>query len=588
MTQLPPEPGMISGPVKRSAGAARARAGGGFVSASASSPGMVPGRLRSSRWSTLVLAVAGGLVTDLAFPHRSWWPMAYAGIALLILALRRDSTRWAALAGLLWGVGFFAPHLWWAQEATGSLLPWAALTLFQGSYVALFGAVWVWVRRGTWVRDRAWAQVAAVAVVWVAVEHLRGAFPFGGLPWGYLAFSQTDAPLLRLAALGGTPLVSGAVVALGALLALACQPVRRGRLGTAGIAVASGAVLLVGPWLVPLAVGAESGTLRVGAVQGNVPERGAQWFTQARQITANHARTTQEMLASHGEVDLVLWPESSADIDPRTAPQVAATVEAAAQGAGAPILLGTQRFPEGEDVRYNEMILWLPDQGSTAVYAKQHPVPFGEYVPYRDFFRQITPLVDLIGTDMAAGTRTAMMPVPVERLGRTVPVVTGICFEVAYDALIQQGVAAGGELIVIPTNNASFGHTRESTQQLAMSRFRAVEHGRATVQVSTVGVSGVISPGGVVLDRTALFTSDAMVETLPLRTSLTVATRLGPWPVVAAYALTVIALLTGVVTGRRVRTTPVVNEAVAGTVDGPSHREAAAVSAARAARSDRT
>ncbi|EYR64859.1 hypothetical protein N866_03145 [Actinotalea ferrariae CF5-4] len=57
---------------------------------------------------------------------------------------------------------------------------------------------------------------------------------------------------------------------------------------------------------------------------------------------------------------------------------------------------------------------------------------------------------------------------------------TGICFEVAYADLIREGVLDGAEVIVIPTNNASFGRTPESTQQLAMSRFRAVEHGRST------------------------------------------------------------------------------------------------------------
>src|SRR5690606_7562264 len=107
-------------------------------------------------------------------------------------------------------------------------------------------------------------------------------------------------------------------------------------------------------------------------------------------------------------------------------------------------------------------------------------------VPYRDFFRQITPLVDQVGTDMAAGTDPGLMSIPVERLEREVDVAVGICFEVAYADLIRDGVLGGGELIVIPTNNASFGYSAESTQQLAMSRFRAVEHGRATVQISTV------------------------------------------------------------------------------------------------------
>jgi len=178
-------------------------------------------------------------------------------------------------------------------------------------------------------------------------------------------------------------------------------------------------------------------------------------------------------------------------------------------------------------------------------YTKQRPVPFGEYIPYRDLFRRLTPAVDLVTRDMVAGRGPALIPVPITRLGRTVPVTIAICFEVAFDDLIREGVLAGGELIVIPTNNASFGMTQESTQQLAMSRFRAAEHGRAVVQVSTVGVSGVIGPDGGVVAQTGLFTAEQMIEELPLRTSITLAARLGEWPGMFVSALTAVLLVAG-------------------------------------------
>ena len=54
----------------------------------------------------------------------------------------------------------------------------------------------------------------------------------------------------------------------------------------------------------------------------------------------------------------------------------------------------------------------------------------------------------------------------------------------AYDDLVRSAVTTGGEVLIVQTNNASFGWTAESTQQLAMSRLRAVEHGRSTIQVS--------------------------------------------------------------------------------------------------------
>ena len=493
---------------------------------------------------TLLLAAAGGLATDAAFPGRSWWPMAYVGVALLLLALRRDSARWGLVVGSVYGLGFFLPHVWWANESVGQPIGWVALATFQALYLGAFGAVWVGTRRSLLLgRGAAW-HVTTVTILWIAVEQLRGRWPFGGFPWGTLAFSQTDAPVLRLASVGGEPLVSGIVVAVAALLATALLRLReRTPRPVAMLAGAVAAVLL--PGLVPLSTAAESGTLKVGAVQGNVPTAGAEAMSQAREVAANHAEGTRALLSrvEPGELDLVLWPESASDIDPRTDPGVAAEVDEAAEAVEAPILLGTQRFAPGR--RYNTIILWEPGRGADpdVEYTKQRPVPFGEYVPYRSFFRRITPVVDRITTDMVAGTAPAVLDIEVARLGRSVPMATVICFEVAYDDLIREGVLRGGEIILVPTNNASFGLTQESTQQLAMGRFRAVENGRAVVQISTVGVSGLILPDGTVTSSTGLFTAEQLVGELPLRTSLTLAARLGEWPgrVVTGTGLLIVA-----------------------------------------------
>ena len=154
---------------------------------------------------------------------------------------------------------------------------------------------------------------------------------------------------------------------------------------------------------------------------------------------------------------------------------------------------------------------------------------------------------------MVAGDEVGVIDLTSERLGRVVPIGVGICFEVAYDDLIRDAVAAGAELLVIPTNNANFGMSDESTQQLAMSRLRAIEHGRATVQISTVGVSAVISPAGVVRERTELFTADQMVATVPLRTDLTPATRYGDVITWTVRGLAVALVAAGVAGARTIR-----------------------------------
>lgn len=503
---------------------------------------------------TLALAVAGGVATRLAFPAPGWWPLAYVGMTLLFLALRRDRARWNALVGLLWGLAFMGPLITWADDAVG-WVPWLALSVAEAGFVALFGAAWTWARRGEAVWRNGALQVLVFAVLWTGTEELRQVWPFGGFPWGRLAFSQADAPLGALMSVAGTPLVSAAVAAIGAVLARALVGLGRVRLlATAGSLAAAAALMVVG-LVVPLPTQAQDGELRVGAVQGNVPGQGIDAFgDRPRQVLDNHANGTEDLLkvVAPGYLDLVVWPENGTDIDPQVDKQAATTIDDAAKAVGAPMLVGTVQYPDSGG-RYNTAVLWEPGKGVVASYTKQRPAAFAEYIPMRSFVRHFSSAVDDVTRDMLPGHKPGYVPLSSPRLGRTVGIGDVICFEVAYDSLVRSAVRSGGEVLVVQTNNASFGHSDESTQQLAMSRLRAIEHGRAAVQISTVGVSAVIAPNGAVLQSTSLFTAAQMVATLPLRESLTLADRLGSWPAWITDALAVCVVVAGAAGAARVR-----------------------------------
>lgn len=530
-----------------------------------------------SRLVPLLLAVAGGLVTDAAFPDRGWWPAAFVGVALLFWALRRDDARWGALVGLAWGLAFFLPHLYWANEATDTV-PWIALSVMEACFVAVLGAAWVWARRWPWLRARPAAQAVAFAVLFVGVEQARTEVPFGGFPWGRLAFSQASSPLGRAAWHGGEVLVSLLVALVGSLLAVAVAVLWRARTRTGDgpddgapgreggaergrpsrvlvpAALLAAVALVAAPLLVPLDDRAQSGTLEVGAVQGNVAEPGLGSFANRAEVLNNHLDGTLALLeqVEPGDLDVVLWPENGSDLDPQEARDVATAIDDVATEVDAPVLVGAQEFP-ATGGRYNVALLWEPGVGVVDRYAKQHPAPFGEYMPMRSFLRLFSDQVDRVTIDMIPGTETGVVDLAADRLGRTVPLGVVICFEVAYEELVRDAVTSGAEVLVVPTNNASFGYTAESTQQLAMSRLRAITTGRATVQVSTVGVSGVIAPDGELLRSTGLFTADQLVASLPLRTGLTPAVRAGAVPAVAVGAAALALLACGVVAGVRER-----------------------------------
>ncbi|MGC5627261.1 apolipoprotein N-acyltransferase [Georgenia sp. Z1344] len=505
----------------------------------------------------LALAAVAGLAADLAFAPRTWWWMAILAVGALHLALRGHRPGFAYLAASAFGIVFMLRHLSWAVEAVGGgeWLPWVALSILEGLILGLYGPLRAWAIRALGAQKRPLIAALLASLAWVGVEVVRSNVPFGGLPWGVLAHSQVDGPLVAFARFGGEPLVSALVVLVAVLLAegisatTRLRPFRGARLvATAGVA------LLVG-LLLPLPTGPQSGTLSVGAVQVHVPNGGLTNSDEARQVTADHADLTEELVAEHPRLDLVLWAESSADVDPRTDPDVAASVDRAADAAGVPVILGTQEYIESDDGsrnRYNQVIVWEPGEGPVGeAYSKQHPVPFGEYMPYRSFFRFFSPAVDRVTTDMLPGDRPGLVEVDVERLGRTVPIATAICFEVGYEAILAEGVDLGGELILVPTNNATHGDTAVSAHQLAMTRFRAVEFGRSAVQVGRTGVSGVVAPDGELLVRTDLFDVTTYTgEDLPLRTEITPAVRVArPAGLIAVLATAGLGVA-GIVRGR--------------------------------------
>ncbi len=287
-------------------------------------------------------------------------------------------------------------------------------------------------------------------------------------------------------------------------------------------------MLLVG-LAVPVPTAATDGEVQVAAVQGNVPRAGLDFNAERRAVLDNHVAGTlalaEAVEAGRQEPpDLVVWPENASDIDPLRNDDAAAVIDRAARAVGVPVLVGTLLGSDTDDSVRNTTLVWDPVTGPGERYVKRHPVPFGEYVPYRDFFRRFSTQVDLVRSDMVSGDEVGLLT----PAGIAVGVL--ICFEVVNDDLVGDTVRAGAELIAVQTNNATFGYTDESVQQLAMSRVRAVEHGRAVVHISTVGVSALIGPDGRVLDSSGHFTAEVLTGDLPLRTDLNPATVLGAWP----------------------------------------------------------
>jgi apolipoprotein N-acyltransferase len=494
-----------------------------------------------------VLAAGGGLLCRFAFPDPGWWPLAPVAVTLLTLACWGRSIRRGGALGLVFGLVFFVPLLSWSGVYVGKA-PWFALAGLQSLYLALLGAAVAVALRWS-SPGRSVPAAAVVAALWVGQEALRDRTPYGGFPWGRLAFSQADSPLGHLAAVGGAPLVTFAAALTGSLLAVAVVRVLdHARALTVALAAAGAlAVAFVG-LAVPLPVSGPA--VRVAGIQGDVPEAGLDFNAERRAVLDNHARVTRELAdrVAAGRApapDLVVWPENGSDLDPFLQEDARSVIDGAVRAIGAPTLVGAV-LQRPADRLTNASIVWTPGAGPGQLYAKRHPVPFAEYIPSRSFYRTLSSKVDLVRQDFVAGHRVGTLDLGPARVG------VAICFEVAYDGLVRDTVRDGADLLVVQTNNATFGRTDEAVQQLAMSRLRAIEHGRAVAHVSTVGVSALIDPDGTMLTTSSLFEPAALEAALPLRTQLTWADRLGAWPEALLTAVGLVGLAWGLARRRPV------------------------------------
>jgi apolipoprotein N-acyltransferase len=497
----------------------------------------------------LGVAVCSGLLTALAFPTQNVWWLAPVGVALLSAAVLGTRWRLAALLGLAHGLAFFLPTLSWSGIYVGNL-PWIALSTLEAAYIAAMCAITTAVQAPLLASRLRPLAYAAVPLLWVLQETARGTTPFGGFPWARLAFSQADSPLAHLAAFVGAPGVTLAVAVVGVLLHAAGAALWQLRMavpaGPRPHRVLAGTLALLALFPVGVALSyrppTDGRSVSMLFVQGNVPRPGLNFNAERRRVLDNQVHTTlQARTALAGQTpSLVVWPENSSDIDPLRNADAGDAIRTAVDGIGAPILVGAV-LTEPDPFVSNASLLYRPGAGQPERYVKQHPVPFGEYIPYRDFFRTFSDKVDLVARDFAKGDGPGAFEIPV-RGQEPYWIIPTICFEVAYDGLMRESTLQSGReanILAVQTNNATFGFTAESEQQFAISRIRAIEHGRSIVHVSTVGVSGFINPDGTYVDKTSLFTAAARVGSPVVRSEITVSDRIGPLPEYLAGLLTV-------------------------------------------------
>lgn len=315
-------------------------------------------------------------------------------------------------------------------------------------------------------------------------ENIRDSFPFGGFGWLQYGMILVDTPLAVLHRVLPQLLMTLLVLFVSACVALALL----GQISRPTVAIVSLTLgVLTALSFLTFVHLDTTRTFKVLGVQGGVERYGLGVLGNRTAVLQKHIAVTKKHLDSVNAADVVLWPENSLDIDPKIDPLAATLLEDIDKTVVPPIVMGSVLSPTSTS-RSNTTIEL--DEGIRYIYTKQRLVPFGEFLPFRDFASGLTERVDLLPYDFVAGKSAGIWN------KGDLQISLGICFEVADTTIIHQDIEES-DLIVIQTNNATYQFSKQSEQQLIYAKIRSIEAGRPLISISTSGVSALIFDGNI-------------------------------------------------------------------------------------------
>jgi apolipoprotein N-acyltransferase len=261
----------------------------------------------------------------------------------------------------------------------------------------------------------------------------------------------------------------------------------------------------------------------VGVVQGNV-DQSVKWSPSQQQKTVETYLSQTKSLFVVGRPSFVVWPETALPFYPPSNTHMQPLKELVATNDFA-LLTGAPWYEiidrEARKVNFfNSALLLQPDGQFGGKYYKIHLVPFGEYIPLKEFLPFLAPLVEAVG-DFSFGKIEQPLSWQEAKVGVL------ICFESVFPELSRKWVVAGANILVNLTNDAWYGKSSAPHQSLAMSVLRAVETRRSLVRSANTGISAFVTPAGTIARQSELFVPWAAATEVVLLEQLTIWARYG-------------------------------------------------------------
>ena len=436
-----------------------------------------------------MVAVLAGVLFAFSFEPVGLWFLAPISYALLLRICQKGEYLYRR--AFLFGFISSAITLWWAGKYVG-LVPLALLALLHGLFYLPLGLI------GRYTANVLWFIPALLAI-----EEVRSIFPFGGFSWMRIAFSQADAPYASVISIGGALLLSAWVLAISSMIVKFRKKLALPLL-----------LMIVLPIFMNNSYSSQERISFIG-IQGNTPSVGLTFNDRAEAVFNLHLTETKKVELNGANV--IIWPENAIDVDPFASARVRSSIESLTSTLRVPLITGAITRQSGP----LENVSLMYDESGEVVsyYSKQYLTPFGEYMPLRSLARLISPYADDV-VDFKVGDRVE------NHVVRGMDLAPVICYELLSDSLVQNA-AKRSDALVVQTNSATFANTAESSQQLNITRLRALENAREMASISTIGISAHIGINGEVLSKTPENISAQLSGDLRSNATRTLANTLG-------------------------------------------------------------
>ena len=464
-------------------------------------------------------AVILGAASVLALPPYFIFPVLFITFSSLLLLLQTASGYKKAFAlGYWFGFGFYACGLAWIGNALlveaqtfGWLYPIAFLA--SGAFFGLFSAVPAWL---SFYFKNIYAKYLSFAALWVILEWIRS-FILTGFPWNLLGTTLAFTPsAIQSASVFGTYGLSLLVIMLTAAPALAIYRRNRQNLITALSVMAFLALANwgYGFWRLQHLNDNHFSNITVRVVQPAIPQS-MKWSPTSLDDNIRQYITLSQKPGLQN-IDFVIWGETASpfplDYDEYYRQEVTQAIPA--QGR---LITGLVRYLPDENNRYqplNSMFVINKDGMIEGSYDKSHLVPFGEYIPLRDWLPSwVRPITNTIA-NFKAGNGPENL-----QIASYPPFGTLICYEINFPAQVVNNFQKPEWLINL-TNDGWYGDSAGPHQHLVATQMRAIEEGLTIVRAANTGISAVIDRSGRVTASLPLNQSGVLDTKLPKELSI--------------------------------------------------------------------